>query len=223
MEALLDLTSLKPIDIQTLILSLLICIALSSFLSWFYIRYGRSFSNRSAFARNLTLVSMTTLIVIQVVQSSLAISLGLVGALSIVRFRTAVKEPEELAFMFLAITIGLGLGANQHLATIIAVIVVFLFLLIRDRIFLPKLEPNNLYIDLNAPTETTLADVETILTQYTSSVELRRFDGSPVKNQFTFLIQIADSDVLNNLSVALRTQFPESDFSIIDQINTFGG
>lgn len=223
MEALFNLNSLKPIDIQTLILNLLICVVLSSFLSWFYIRFGKSFSNRRAFAQTLTLVSMTTLIVIQVVQSSLAISLGLVGALSIVRFRTAVKEPEELAYMFLAITIGLGLGANQQLATVIAVIVIFLFLLIRDQFFSPKLEQNNLYIDLSSSSETTLVDIEKILKEYTSSAELRRFDGAPMKNQFTFLVQIEDSISLNNLSVALRDQLPDSEFSIIDQIKTFGG
>ena len=166
---------------------------------------------------------MTTLIVIQVVQSSLAISLGLVGALSIVRFRTAIKEPEELAFMFLAITIGLGLGANQLLPTIIAVVVIFLFLLIRDQIFLPKLEPNNLYLDLNAPSEVSLNDILVLLQEHASSVELRRFDGTPIKNQFTFIVQIDDTTILNSLSTALRTRFPNSEFSIIDQINTFGG
>jgi len=51
---------------------------------------------------------MTTIFISTVVESSLALTLGLVGALSIVRFRTAVKEPEELSYMFLAITIGLG-------------------------------------------------------------------------------------------------------------------
>ena len=50
----------------------------------------------------------------------LALSLGLVGALSIVRFRTAIKEPEELAFLFFAIGLGIGLGDNQRLITLLA-------------------------------------------------------------------------------------------------------
>ena len=48
-----------------------------------------------------------------IVKTSLALSLGLVGALSIVRFRAAIKEPEELVYLFLIIAIGLGCGANQ--------------------------------------------------------------------------------------------------------------
>ena len=55
---------------------------------------------------------MTTYIVIMVVKNSLALSLGLVGALSIVRFRAAIKEPEELVYLFLIIAAGLGCGAN---------------------------------------------------------------------------------------------------------------
>ena len=61
----------------------------------------------------LPVICLTTLLVISVVKSSLALSLGLVGALSIVRFRTPIKEPEELAYIFLAIAIGLALGADQ--------------------------------------------------------------------------------------------------------------
>ncbi|HAE74801.1 MAG TPA: DUF4956 domain-containing protein, partial [Alphaproteobacteria bacterium] len=61
---------------------------------------------------------------ITIVKSSLALSLGLVGALSIVRFRTPIKEPEELAYLFIAIAMGLGLGADQTLPTVLASLVI---------------------------------------------------------------------------------------------------
>lgn len=63
------------------------------------------------------LIAVTTMMVISVVKSSLVLSLGLVGALSIVCFRTAIKDPEELAFIFLTIALGLGFGANQTRVT----------------------------------------------------------------------------------------------------------
>ena len=65
------------------------------------------------FSKNFVVLGVTTTIVIMIVKSSLALSLGLVGALSIVRFRAAIKEPEELVYLFLIIAIGLGCGANQ--------------------------------------------------------------------------------------------------------------
>ena len=58
------------------------------------------------------------------VKSSLALSLGLIGALSIVRFRTPIKEPEELIYLFLSIAIGIGYGSGQNLITIIIFLVI---------------------------------------------------------------------------------------------------
>ena len=80
-----------------------------------YDRYGRSLNNRSNFSNNFVLLCIVTTIVIIIVKHSLALSLGLVGALSIVRFRAAIKEPEELVYLFLIITLGLCFGANQFL------------------------------------------------------------------------------------------------------------
>ena len=67
---------------------------------------------------------------ITVIKFSLALSLGLVGALSIVRFRAAIKEPEELIYLFLIIGIGLAAGANQFLVAIIATVFISLILVL---------------------------------------------------------------------------------------------
>ena len=85
----------------------------------------------------ISILSLTTMLLITVVKSSLALSLGLVGALSIVRFRTPIKEPEDLLYLFFSIAIGLGLGANQIMVTCLmaGVIMILLIILgnIRDR------------------------------------------------------------------------------------------
>ena len=101
------------IDLQGFILSLLCAAILSFLVQLFYIRYSTTLSNRKEFAKTFVVLGVTTCIVIMIVKSSLALSLGLVGALSIVRFRAAIKEPEELVYLFLIIAIGLGCGANQ--------------------------------------------------------------------------------------------------------------
>ena len=64
-----------------------------------------------------------TFLVILIVKSSLALSLGLVGALSVIRFRTPVKEPEDLVFLFFAIALGIGYGALQILPTSIIFVI----------------------------------------------------------------------------------------------------
>lgn len=87
-----------------------------------YLRYGRSLNNREYFGNIFMLLSVTTCTVIIIVKYSLALSLGLVGALSIVRFRAAIKEPEELVYLFLVIALGLSFGANQFLIGLILLI-----------------------------------------------------------------------------------------------------
>ena len=108
-----DMLSAIDISLSSVFMSLL-ATALSSFLlRQLYVRYGRSMNNREYFGNIFILLGITTCSVIIIVKSSLALSLGLVGALSIVRFRAAIKEPEELVFLFLVIAFGLSFGANQ--------------------------------------------------------------------------------------------------------------
>jgi uncharacterized membrane protein YhiD involved in acid resistance len=107
------------IFISNLIITAVLCFLIRQF----YIRYSESLSNKDYFSKNFVILGITTCIVITIVKSSLALSLGLVGALSIVRFRAAIKEPEELVYLFLVIATGLGAGANQIKITFIGILV----------------------------------------------------------------------------------------------------
>lgn len=98
-----------------------VCLAMAFILRQFYVQRSYSLSGKSHIASILPILSAVVFIVIVVVKSSLALSLGLVGALSIVRFRTPIKEPEELVYLFLAIAIGLGYGAGHVLITTVLV------------------------------------------------------------------------------------------------------
>ena len=93
----------------------------------------KTFYNKN-FAVSLAAVSVIVTAIILTVQSSLVVSLGMVGALSIVRFRTAVKEPMDLAFLFWSISIGIIVGAGLPGVALVtsAVLTVGIFLL--DRI-----------------------------------------------------------------------------------------
>jgi len=119
-----------PWEILNFLFALFTCAFLAWALSWVYVKYGNSLSNRKAFAKNFIVLATTTMFIITVVKSSLALSLGLVGALSIVRFRAAIKEPEELTYLFLNIAIGLGCGANQVIITLLSFISIMLFIII---------------------------------------------------------------------------------------------
>jgi hypothetical protein len=116
------------ISIISVIFNSIGCMALVMVVAWFYKKYSVSLGGKTHVGSVLPLIGITVFLVITVVKSSLALSLGLVGALSIVRFRTPIKEPEELGFLFLTIAIGLGFGAGFQLVTIVVVIMILIFL-----------------------------------------------------------------------------------------------
>src|SRR3989344_230698 len=137
--------------VPAVIASLVLSAILSGILARLYVKYGTSLSNRSHFGSNFVLIATTTTLIIMIVKSSLALSLGLVGALSIVRFRAAIKEPEELSFLFVAIAIGLGFGAYQWMVTIIAFIVISILIMLRH-VRRKKHEHHNLYLTMSGET-----------------------------------------------------------------------
>ena len=127
-------SSIVKIDLSDFIFSIIISAILSIFVQMFYMKYGKSFSEKFNFSKNFVILGITITIVITVIKSSLALSLGLVGALSIVRFRAAIKEPEELVYLFLLIGIGLGCGAGQFLIISIGVIIILTLIYFYSRL-----------------------------------------------------------------------------------------
>jgi len=140
---LINADALQNVNISgtSFLISLILTLLASIVLRSIYIKYGRSMNNRAYFANTFILLGLTTCSVIMVVKYSLALSLGLVGALSIVRFRAAIKEPEELVYLFLIISMGLSFGANQYLVGIILLLFSLIVIIISSRIFINK---NNL-------------------------------------------------------------------------------
>ena len=139
-------TTSSEISLFGFVINLVITAVLAHILSIIYVKFGQSLSNRHVFSRNFMLIAMTIMVVITVVKSSLALSLGLVGALSIVRYRTAIKEPEELAYTFLTIAIGLGMGADQTAVTAVSFLLIVAIIIIRQKLMAEKGEFVNLRI-----------------------------------------------------------------------------
>ncbi len=124
-----------------------IAIIISTFLAFLikltYMRCSNSLNDKNHFADIFIPLAIVTTLVITVIKFSLALSLGLVGALSIVRFRAAIKEPEELVYLFFIIGIGLANGANQYFIAIIATIITISILYLR-KLSSDKIKKNNI-------------------------------------------------------------------------------
>ena len=184
-----------------------------------YQRYFPPLSKSQSMETTLVAIGLVTFLVISVVKSSLALSLGLVGALSIIRFRTPIKEPLELAYLFLAIAIGLGFGADQKITTITAVVA----LLIAMVLLMKNKERHNTemhYIYLTIPNSVTtdrLKDMVSTLGKETDhDIILRRLDQSENSTQITMCVILTNSDQVAIISEKLNNLFSPTSLSIVD-------
>ncbi len=193
------------IELGSFILDLVLAAFCAIVLSKTYTRWGDSFSNRRRFADTFLVVTVATTFIIAVVKSSLALSLGLVGALSIIRFRTAIKEPEELAYLFMAIGLGVGFGADQPLTSILAA--AFVVSLIWLRRLLRKDDRNiNFHLTVGSRGDKIfgLDEIVHILKPNCSQLELARFDDNAEAFEASFLLEFKSFPSLTKTRAALQ-------------------
>lgn len=220
-----DLNVPAPTGLATLILNLALGLVLSLVVAWYYQHYAQSLSNRRKFAQLLPVLTLTTALVITIVKSSLALSLGLVGALSIVRFRTAIKEPEELVFLFIAIAIGLGMGADQRWPTVVGVLLLMGYMAAR-LVLIPRAPASNLYLNviLREEGESSLLNrVNACLLDHVDVLDFRRLDSREGVLQLTYFIECDDPATLNDLIDDLKSNLPVSEVSFLQQEQMLGG
>ncbi len=114
--------TITPASWLTIIVSLVLAFAVGLFIAWVYRRNFRGVMYSNNFALTLVLMTLITCPVVMCIRESIQLSMGMVGALSIVRFRTAVKDPLDTAYMFWALTMGILLGAGQFFLTALVVV-----------------------------------------------------------------------------------------------------
>ena len=118
----------------TVLVTLLIAFAVGVFIFWIYKMNFRGVMYSQNYALSLVLLCIITATVVLCIRQSLALSMGMVGALSIVPFRTAVKDPLDTAYMFWSLTMGILIGAGQFFLAAVAVIGIALLITIISRV-----------------------------------------------------------------------------------------
>lgn len=187
------------------LLNMALTAVLAYLLGRVYARYGSSISNKRMFAANFELIAVTTMIIITIVKSSLALSLGLVGALSIVRFRAAIKEPQELAYIFFTIAIGLGFGADQRIITLIGFAFVVSIIMLKGFLKPTSTEKNlNFTILAEQPLKTSLDKIIESITPFCKELEIKRLDENNNFLEASFLAEFGNFSDLNQARKVLN-------------------
>jgi len=122
----LDLSTNAEIALGEWLFNLFILMVLITAIRWVYVKRSNTVSNKKLFSNTFYAFALAIFLIITSIKASLALSLGLVGALSIVRFRTAIKEPEQLVYLLMIIGVSISLAAQQMIPSIV---ITLLFLL----------------------------------------------------------------------------------------------
>ncbi len=125
-----DNIPLASISWQTILINLLLAFGLGIVVSWIYRWTHRGVSYSVSFVHTLVLLSSITAFVMMVIGNSIARAFSLVGALSIIRFRTPVKDTRDTAFVFLSLGIGFAAGTGAYVIAVLGTVAIGLFALI---------------------------------------------------------------------------------------------
>ena len=202
--------ALDPIDF---VASLLACFFLSLLVRLFYLRFSNN-NNFSRFdtANTIPFLAMVVMVVITIIKTSLVLSIGLVGSMSIIRFRTPVKQPEDLVYIFLAIIIGIGMGAQLVVYTFSGVLIILACVMALAR--LQKIHPTNandmeLYFQLPIALGNTgdaLKMAEEKLSKIFNQVKLLRMTNNGASLDVVYrLTGASEADVAPHVDQSMKT------------------
>lgn len=200
----------------TLFTALLMALILSFFIAMIYRNTHRGMNYEPAFLTTLVLISPVVALVMFFIRGDLVLSLGLIGSLSIIRFRTPIKDTRDMVYLFWAIVVGLGCGTENWtlalMATVfIAIIIFVLFLFEYGR---PK--HSDFVLVVSGKSRLTPSETSEIIRQYSARSRVRshdivddgweiiyelRFTTSQEKRAEQFITEIKELEGVNKVSL----------------------
>ncbi len=218
LQSLNQLWSGDELVLHILIVNLLIGFILSIVVMYHYRKFSSVLTNKSTISRVFPFIILTTILIISIVKSSLALSLGLVGALSIVRFRTPIKEPEELAYLFISIAIGLGLGANQTINTVVSSLLILIMMGLIKKKMDVSMYTKDYYLSIDMDNVAgDLPGIVDIVSSHSAKADMRRYHVTDDFSNIVFFIDIEDVLILNTITQELKLKYKGISISFIDQ------
>ena len=201
-------TTVIPLTLGEGLKILLLSTIAGLIIRYIFYKYSDTLSSKKGFGNSILMITVCVASLIAVVKSSLALSLGLVGALSVVRFRTAVKEPYNLSFLLLAICIGIAMGASQFTFA-------FLIIIIGSCIAISlKIFPKNFNhlrgidsldtVSLELPSKTNLNDIYEIFEKETEKYIIKSISEDSGKIFLNISISLIDKFSIERLRIKTR-------------------
>lgn len=186
------------ISVTQILISMCITVLLSMFIYWVYKKTYSGVMYSKNFNITIMLISTVTSMVMMIIGSNLALSLGMVGALSIIRFRSAIKDPKDIGFLFWGIGIGLSTGTGIYIIGIIGSIFIAFLLFIFDR----GIYNDNCYLLIVKGNDINFNKIESIIKEHTSKFNLKMKNSTDIFTEATYEIKLKrneDNEILKEL------------------------
>ncbi|GAB7067243.1 DUF4956 domain-containing protein [Mycobacterium hodleri] len=186
--------------------SLMLSFLLASTIGWVYRYTHKNVSYSQSYVQTLVMVCMVISVIMLVVGSNIARAFALVGALSVIRFRNAIKETRDVGFIFLAMAVGMTTGTRFYVLAVAATVVICLVLLIMYRFNWFKLDVQRQVVKVQVPPEPEYAArVEDVLIEFCSEFELVSTESarSGALNELYYTTQLKKGHESGELIAAL--------------------
>ena len=186
------------ISVTQILISMCITVLLSMFIYWVYKKTYSGVMYSKNFNITIMLISTVTSMVMMIIGSNLALSLGMVGALSIIRFRSAIKDPKDIGFLFWGIAVGLSTGTGIYIIGIIGSIFIAFLLFIFDR----GIYNDNCYLLIVKGNDINFDKIESIIKEHTSKFNLKMKNSADISTEATYEIKLKrneDNEILREL------------------------
>ena len=200
-----DLTG--EFSVLDIVIVMTLSFVLSAFIGWIYKITHRGTSYTQSFVFTLVMNGMVVALVMMIVGSNIARAFSLVGALSIIRFRNAVKETRDVGFIFFTMAIGMAIGTKFYLLAVVAAVVISLMIVLMMRFdwFARDMASQILRVQIpnGIPFDTLLDD---LFLEYTNSSELISVDTvhSGMLTELTYSIGLKKSNRVQEFLTEIR-------------------
>ena len=188
----------SAIDTKTILISLSITAVLGIFIFFIYRAITRKTFYNKTFNLSLPAMTIITAAIILTIQSNIVLSLGMVGALSIVRFRTAVKDPLDLVFLYWSISVGIICGAGLSLISVVLSVIMTVIIIVLQKY--PDKKLSKILIINSSDIESDSAVLD-IVKKYCKNYKIK--SKNITKNSLDMIIEINISDDNNMLQEIL--------------------
>ncbi len=171
-----DLTG--TFTVSDVVLSIVLSFVLTAIIGWTYMRTHKGASYTQSYVQTLVLMGMVVSIIMLVVGSNIARAFSLVGALSIIRFRNAIKETRDVGFVFFAMAIGMATGTRFYLLAIIATAVISAVIFLMTRFDWYSRATVSQILKVQVANDTPFEEVfDPVLVRFTDAAELVSVDS----------------------------------------------